>query len=87
MTTDELRDFAKRQPFEPFTIHMNDGSRLRVTQPDNVFIPPAWKFNAIVALEQGRFSVIYLRNVAHVSSRGNWPRMSGRKRKGNPPSE
>jgi hypothetical protein len=77
MTAEELRDFARRQPFEPFTIHMNDGSRLKVSAPDNFFMPRAWKFNAIVALERGRFSVIYLRNVAHVSTRSAWPKLRG----------
>lgn len=81
MTASELRDLAKRQPFQPFTIHMNDGSRLKVSQPDNFLMPPAWKFGAIVAFDDGRFSVIALRNIAHVATRGPWPKMTGRKRK------
>ena len=81
MTAEELRDFARRQPFEPFTIHMNDGSKLKVSSPDDFFMPRLWKFNAIVALEGGRFSIVYLRNVAHVASRGAWPKTGGRKRK------
>ena len=81
MTAEELREFARRQPFAPFTIHMNDGSRLRVTQPDSVFMPRAWRFNAIVALDRGRFSIIYLRNVAHISTSGRWPRAASRRRR------
>jgi hypothetical protein len=82
MRPEELRNIAKRQPFQPFTLHMNDGSQLRVTQPDNFLMPPAWKnFGAIVALDDGRFSVIAVRNVAHVSSRGPWPKLGGRKPK------
>jgi hypothetical protein len=81
MTVSELRDLAKRHPFEPFTIFMNDGSRLKVTQPDNLFMPPAWRFGAIVAFDNGRFSIIALRNIAHISTRGQWPKLGGRKRK------
>lgn len=81
MTAEELRELAKRQPFEPFTVHMNDGSRLRVTQPDNIFLPRAWKFGAIIALDGGRFGIIALRNVAHVSTRGKWPRVQSRRRR------
>jgi hypothetical protein len=81
MTSDDLRDLAKRQPFQAFTIHMNDGSRLKVTQPDNILVPPAWKFGAIVAFDNGRFSILTLRNIAHVSTRGQWPKMGGRKRR------
>ena len=81
MTAEELRELAKRHPFEPFTIHMNDGSRLRVAQPDNFLMPPRWKFGAIVAFDDGRFSVIALRNIAHVSTRGSWPGLGKRKRK------
>jgi hypothetical protein len=82
MTTDQLRDFAKRDPFAPFTIHMNDGSRMKITEPDALFVPAQWRFNAIVSLGQDRFTILYLRNVAHISSRGAWPGMGSRRRKG-----
>ena len=82
MTTDELRQLAHRQPFQPFTIHMNDGSRLRVAQPDDIFIHRTWKFDALVVLGGGRWTIIYLRNVAHVTTRGSWPKVNGRKRRG-----
>jgi hypothetical protein len=81
MTANELRELAKRQPFQPFTIHMNDGSRLKVSQPDNFLMPMSWRFGAIVAFDDGRFSVIALRNIAHVTTRGPWPKVQGRKRK------
>jgi hypothetical protein len=81
MTVEDLKQFAKRQPFEPFTIHMNDGSRLRVAQPDDIFLHRNWPLNALVILDKGRWSMIYVRNVAHVSSRGRWPKMSSRKRR------
>ena len=81
MTAEDLRDFVRREPFEPFTIHMNDGSRLKVTQPDNLFAPRQWNFTAIVALESGRWTEIAIRNVAHVTTRGRWPRPGQRRRR------
>jgi hypothetical protein len=81
MTANDLREFPKRDPFEAFTIHMNDGSRLKVTQPDNFFMPPSWKFEAIVVLDNGRWTIINLRNIAHVATRGAWPKTGGRKRR------
>lgn len=83
MTAEEIRELVQRQAFDPFTIHMNDGSRLKVWQPDNFFMPRTRKFGAIVAHEGGggRFSIIALGNIAHISTRGSWPKMRGRKRK------
>ena len=81
MTTDQLREFAKSHPFEPFTIHMNDGSRMRITEPDSLFVPSQWRFNAIVSLGRDRFTILYLRNVAHISSRGAWPKLGRRRGK------
>ena len=72
MTAEDLRDFIRRQPFEPFTIHMNDDSRLKVSQPDNLFAPRQWRFTAIVALDNGRWSEIAIKNIAHVTTRGKW---------------
>ena len=82
MTAENLREFIRRDPFEPFTIHMNDGSRIRVTQPDNLLAPRQWRFMAIVALENGRWTEVYIRNIAHISTRGKWPKVNGRRRRG-----
>ena len=81
MTMAELKQIKEREPFEAFTIHMNDGSRLRVAQPDDIFLHRNIPFDAIVVLPKGRFSIIYLRNIAHVTTRGRWPKMGGRKRR------
>lgn len=86
MTAEQLRDFTVRDPFEPFTIHLNDGSHIKVTAPDDLIVPRQWKWNAIVSLGKDRFTVLYLRNIAHVSSRGPWPK-TGRKRRGKNGSE
>jgi len=80
MTVEQLRGLIDRHSFQPFTIHLNDGSRLRITQPDGMYLPRAWRWNAIVSLGQDRFTIVYLRNIAHVSSRGPWPKTRGGKR-------
>lgn len=82
MTINELKQIKEREPFEPFTIHMNDGSRLRVAQPDDLFLHRNIPYDAIVVLPGGRFSIVYLRNVAHVSTRGHWPKMGRKRRNG-----
>ena len=83
MTAEQLRDFVKREPFEAFTIHMNDGSRLKIAEPDGLVIPRGWTWNAMVVLPRGRFTILYTRNIAHVSSRGGWPKTRGGRRKQN----
>jgi hypothetical protein len=37
---DRIRDAVRRQPFEPFTIRMADGTSCLVRHPDWLFIPP-----------------------------------------------
>jgi hypothetical protein len=82
MTADDLRKVARREPFHAFTIHLNDGSRLKVSQPDNFFLPPSWRFEAIVVFDDGRWTILNLRNIAHVTTRGHWPKLGKRKRNG-----
>jgi hypothetical protein len=82
MTAEDLRQLAKRQPFQPFTIYMNDGSRLKVTQPDDIFMHRTWMFEAIVILGGGRWTIVSVRNIAHVTTSGKWPKVNGRKRRG-----
>lgn len=82
MTMNELKQIKEREPFQPFTIHMNDGSRLRVSQPDDLFLHRNIPYDGIVVLPGGRFSIIYLRNIAHVTTRGRWPKMGRKRRNG-----
>ena len=81
MTVEDLKRLATRKPFEPFTVHMNDGSRLKVAQPDDIFLHRNWPFNALIMLDRGDWSIIYVRNIAHVATRGKWPKMGGRRRR------
>ena len=85
MTPEQLREFVRKRPFEPFTINMADGSRFKITHPESLVLPPGWNFNAIVAFPNDRFTFLYLKNVTHVSSRGSMPKVVGRKRRGEDP--
>ena len=82
MTADQLRGFKNKVPFRPFTIHMTDGVEFAITDPEDLFIHPDWSVDAIVLHPRGRFSFIYLRNVASVSSEGRWPKVKGRRGRG-----
>jgi len=87
MTAEELRTIAERHPFHPFTIQMNDGSRLRVAQPDDLIMHRTWFDEAIVVLGKGRWTFVYLPNIAHVATRGAWPKTTGRRRRNGSSSE
>jgi hypothetical protein len=79
MTADRLRGFKHKVPFKPFSIQMTDGNEFSINVPEDLFIHPDWTTDAIVLHPRGRFSFIYLRKVASVSSEGRWPKMKGRR--------
>jgi hypothetical protein len=82
MQADELRNLVAREPFKPFTIHMNNGSRLKVSQPDDFIMHRTWVDEAIVVLGRGNWTFVYLPNIAHVTTTGKWPKMNGGRRSG-----
>ena len=82
MTADQLRAFKHKVPFEPIRIHMNNGDRFDVADPESLVLPQGWQTDAIVAFPNGNFTFVYLRNISHVSSSGGFPRMKGRRPKG-----
>ena len=80
MTADLVRQFLKRQPFQPFKIHLTDGRSLQVKHPDFLFLPPGWETTAIVALPKGMFDFVYIRNIASIESKGAIPSLPTRRR-------
>ena len=82
MTAETIRQFLKRQPFQPFRIHMNDGRALEVRHPDFVVLPPGWQHTAIVTFPDERFEFVYIRNVATIDSEGAIPPLPARRSKG-----
>ncbi len=83
MTADRLREFKNTVPFKPFTIHMNDGSKFKITDPESLVVHKDWTVDAIVLLPRGEFRFLYLKNLSHVSGRGTLPKLGNRKRKRN----
>jgi hypothetical protein len=66
MTADQLRDFKHRTPFKPFRIHMSDGTKFLVDDPESLVLPRDWSTDAIVTMPRGRFSFVHIRRVARV---------------------
>jgi hypothetical protein len=83
MTSDRLRDFKNTVPFKPFTIHMNDGSKFEIDDPESLVVHKDWTVDALVLFPRGRFIFLYLKNVSHVSGEGRLPKLGKRRRRNN----
>jgi hypothetical protein len=79
MTAEMLRGFITRQPFVPFTIHMNDTQKIEIKHRGFLLLPPGWTSTAIVCYPDERFEFVYIRNVTSVSSEGEIPEIAGRR--------
>jgi hypothetical protein len=77
MTADRLRECKNTVPFKPFTIHMNDGSKFKITDPESLVVHKDWTVDAIVLMPRGEFRFLYLKNLSHVSGRGSLPKLGG----------
>ena len=69
MTAEALRQHIKREPFVPFTICMNDGTRLKVQNRDSAAVPPGWEWTAIVCFPRHRFAFVHIPYVERVEVR------------------
>jgi hypothetical protein len=81
MTAERIRQFLKRQPFQPFKINMTDGRALEVRHPDFVVLPPGWDTTAIVTFPDYKFEFIYIRNITGIESEGTLPPLQDRRRR------
>jgi hypothetical protein len=81
MTSERLRELKNVVPFRPFTIHMNDGSKFDIKDPELLVVHPDWTVDAIVFQPRGKFAFLYLRNVSHLSGAGSPPRLGRRRRR------
>ena len=79
MTAEMLRGFITRQPFVPFTIHMNDTRKFEIKHREFLLLPPGWTSTAIVCYPDERFEFVYIRKVTSVSSEGEIPEIAGRR--------
>jgi hypothetical protein len=80
MTADQLRAFKHKLPFKPFTIHLSDGTKLEVGDPESLVLPKDWTTDAIITFPRGRFSFVYIKNITHVSGVGGFPNLKPRRR-------
>jgi len=48
MKTDQIRDFAARKPFRPFTINLIDGEPILIDEPDAIVFPPRSKYDLLI---------------------------------------
>jgi hypothetical protein len=81
MTAERLREFKNTVPFKPFTIHMSDGTKFEVTDPENLVVHKDWTVDAMVLFPRGRFKFLYLKNVTHVSGQGSLPKLGARRKR------
>ena len=71
MTIDDVRRMTRRQPFEPFTIHLTDGRALEVKNRDFVFLPE--RGGTFFVIGTDAFDFIYVRNITSMRSKGDLP--------------
>ena len=82
MTADRLRKFKNVVPFKPFAIHMCDGSKFEIDDPESLVVHKDWTVDAIVLFPRGKFKFLYLRNVTNISGQGTLPKLSRRRKRG-----
>lgn len=59
MTIERLRTLHQARPFRPFTIHMADGKRIRITHPETLAYSPSGR-TIVVTLPDESFHMIDL---------------------------
>jgi len=59
MTTDQLKNVWKAQPFRPFAIHLADGRKIQVVHPDFLSRSPSGR-TIIVHQQDESFNIIDL---------------------------
>jgi hypothetical protein len=74
---EEIRKLLRRNPFEPFTIHLADARSFEVVNRDFLLLPRDRSTSIIFALPNGQFEWIYLKQITSISSTGMMPAESG----------
>lgn len=61
MRPDEVRDYLKQRPFQPFRIHLSSGAFFDIRQPELVAVSPsALSIGLPVEGERQRFAIVAL---------------------------
>jgi hypothetical protein len=71
MTTDQLRNVWKAEPFRPFVIHLADGRQVKVGHPEFLTRSPSGR-SIIVYQPDDSFNVIDLLLVTDLEVNANW---------------
>lgn len=66
MTSDELIERLRKAPFQPFEVHLNNGSSFRISHPDQAMVYPHGE--SLFAVVGKKVEQISLINIAHISS-------------------
>jgi hypothetical protein len=75
MTLETIRAIHSTQPFVPFTICLADGTKHRVTHPENLWVPPGEKGRTVVLQKgQDQFHMIDLLLVTELIQDRSVPR-------------
>ena len=75
MTANEVREVVRAQPFQPFTIYMDDGASYRIEHPDGVALG---NFVAIVAMPRTSDGDKFMRlSIRHISRIEETVRVNG----------
>lgn len=77
MTIEQLRRMHQAQPFQPFDIHLADGTSVPVNHPEVLAISPAGRTIGI-GLADGTIEVIDLLRVTNLKPRANGSTRRGR---------
>lgn len=60
MTIEEVRKLVHRAPFQPFTVHLADGSSVLVPHPDFIALSGAGRTVVVTAPDSSSFEIIDL---------------------------
>ncbi|MBI4625865.1 MAG: hypothetical protein HY736_21920 [Verrucomicrobia bacterium] len=67
MNVAELRDFAERQPFRPFTVRLSNGAQYTFSEPRNLGAPKDW--HMIIFFGESDWTLIDTENITEVIAR------------------
>lgn len=68
MNANQLIELMNRAPFDPFELHLNDGSVVRVEQPYQIATRPS-SATCTIYDEEDRMRFVAYRNIAQIVTR------------------
>lgn len=68
MKAEEIRGYAKAEPFRPFAIKLVDGREFFVGRPQSIWVPPSG-MNCVVGEDDGTAVLLSVEQVASIDYR------------------